>query len=88
MISTLHTAAVVNDWSRHTGITKKIPKCVADYSTHMHGIDTADQYLAYYPFIRRTVKWPKKVFSNFCKAHFSIVMLYLQNPTLIPTNHA
>ena len=28
----------------------------------MHGVDTADQYLIYYPFIRRTVKWPKKVF--------------------------
>jgi hypothetical protein len=28
----------------------------------MHGVDTADQYLAYYPFICKTVKWPKKVF--------------------------
>ena len=28
----------------------------------MHGVDTADQYLDYYPFIRKTVKWPKKVF--------------------------
>jgi hypothetical protein len=28
----------------------------------MHVVDTADQYLAYYPFIRKTVKWPKKVF--------------------------
>ena len=30
----------------------------------MHGVDTADQYLAYYPFNRKTVKWPNKVF--FC----------------------
>ena len=28
----------------------------------MHGVDTADQYLAYYPFIRKTVKWPMKAF--------------------------
>jgi hypothetical protein len=41
MISTLHTAAVVDDSSRRTGITKKL-KCVADYNTHMHGADTAD----------------------------------------------
>jgi len=27
----------------------------------MHGVDTADQYLSYYLFIRKTVKWPKKV---------------------------
>jgi len=44
------------------GVAKKKPKCVRDYNTHMHGVDTADQYLAYYPFIRKTVKWPKKVF--------------------------
>ena len=40
------------------------PKCVIDYSTYMHGVDTADQYLAYYPFIHKTVTWPKKVFSS------------------------
>ena len=28
----------------------------------MHGVDTADQYLTYYPFIRKTVKWPEKLF--------------------------
>jgi hypothetical protein len=28
----------------------------------MHGVDTADQYPAFYPFICTTVKWPKKVF--------------------------
>ena len=44
------------------GVAKKKPKCIIDYNTHMHGVDTADQYLAYYPFIRKTVKWPKKVF--------------------------
>jgi len=38
------------------------PKCVIDYNTYMHGVDTADQYPAYYPFIRKTVEWPKKVF--------------------------
>jgi len=62
MISTLHTAEVTETTSKRTGVTKKKPKCVIDYNTHMHGVDTADQYLAYYPFIRKTVKWPKKVF--------------------------
>jgi hypothetical protein len=28
----------------------------------MHFVDTADQYLAYYQFIRKTVKWPKRAF--------------------------
>jgi hypothetical protein len=89
MISTLHTAAVVDDISRYTGVTKKKPKCIVDYRTHVHGVDTADQYLAYYPFIHKTVKQPKKVFfSTFSNVHFSTVMLYLKNPTLIPTNHS
>jgi hypothetical protein len=43
MISTLQTAAVVDDMSRHTEVTKKKPKCIEDYSTHMHGVDTVDQ---------------------------------------------
>jgi len=64
MISTPHTAEVIEITSRRTGVAKKEPKCIIDYNTHMHGVNTADQYLAYYPFIRKTVKWPKKVF--FC----------------------
>ena len=55
VISTLHTAEVIETISRQTGVAKK-PKCIIDYNTHMHGVDTADQYLAYYPFIRKTVK--------------------------------
>ena len=62
MISTLHTADVIDTTSRRTGVAKKKPKCVIDYNTHMHGVDTVDQYLAYNPFIRKIVKWRKKVF--------------------------
>ena len=51
MISTLHTAEVIETTSRRMGVAKKKPKCVIDYNTHMHSVDTADQYLAYYPFI-------------------------------------
>jgi len=61
MISTLHTADII-ETSRRSGVVKKKPKCVIDYNTHMHGVDTADQYLSHYPFIRKTVKWLKKVF--------------------------
>jgi hypothetical protein len=43
-------------------VAKKKPRCVIGYNSHMHGVDTADQYLVYYPFISKTVKWPKKVF--------------------------
>ena len=56
MISALHTAEVIETTSRQMGVAKKKPKCVIDYNTHMHSVDTVDQYLAYYPFIRKTVK--------------------------------
>ena len=62
MISTLLTAEVIEATRRRVGVAKKKPKCVIDYNTHMHCFDTADQYLAHYPFTRKTVKWPKKVF--------------------------
>jgi len=61
MISTLHTTGIIETTSRRSGVVKKKPKCFIDYNAHMHGVDTADQYLSYYPFIRKTVKWPKKV---------------------------
>jgi len=68
------------------GVAKKKPKCIIDYNTHMHGVVTADQYLAYYPFIRKTVKWPKKYFSIFSNVAFSPVMLPFQGIILIPEN--
>jgi hypothetical protein len=83
IISTLHTTAVVDDnSSRRTGVTKKKPKCVADYNTHMHGVYTADQYLAYYPFTHKTVKWPKKVFFYLlqCALFNSYVVFTKSNP--------
>ena len=40
MILTLHTADVMETTSRRTGVAKKKPKCLIDYNTHMHGVDT------------------------------------------------
>ena len=88
MISTLHTTEVIETTSRRTGVAKKKPKCIIDYNTHMHGVDTADQYLAYYPFICKTVKWPKKVFFYLLQCCFSTVMLPFQRIILIPANHS
>ena len=88
MISTLHAAELIETTSRRMGVAKKKPKCVIDYNTHMHGVDTADQYLAHYPFICKTVKWPKKYFSIFSNVAFSTVMLPFQRIILIPTNHS
>ena len=81
MISTLHTAEAI-ETSRQKGVAKKKPKCVIDYNTHMHGVDIADQYLAHYPFICKTVTWPKKVIFYLlqCCLFNSYVILSKNNP--------
>ncbi|PSN33508.1 PiggyBac transposable element-derived protein 4 [Blattella germanica] len=62
MISTMHSAEMV-EVPRKFGKTKMKPECIVDYNQHMHRVDNADQhFLSIYPFVRRTVKWPTKVF--------------------------
>ena len=85
MISTLHTAEVIETTGRRMGVAKKKPKCIIDYNTHMHSVDTADQYLAYYPFIRKTVKWPKKVF--FYLLHCCLFNSYVTFSKNNPNSH-
>jgi hypothetical protein len=72
VISTMHSAEMVEIPTKF-GKKRMKPVCIEDYSQHMHGVDTADQYLASYPFIRKTYKWLKKVFSVCCNALCSIL---------------
>jgi hypothetical protein len=44
---------------RHEQVKK--PICISHYNMFMKGVDRADQYLAYYSLLRKTVKWMKKV---------------------------
>ena len=44
-----------------TGETVK-PTIVADYSNNMAGVDQSDQFLAYVPLNRRSLKWWRKLF--------------------------
>jgi hypothetical protein len=48
----------------------------------MHGVDTADQYLACYSFIYKAVKWPNKVFFYLhqCALFNSYVVFTKSNP--------
>jgi hypothetical protein len=38
----------------------KNPYAVAQYNKFIMGVDKADQYLSFYSFLRKTVKWSKK----------------------------
>jgi hypothetical protein len=60
MISTVHNLSTVDVQRRH-GHIQKNPICISEYKMFMKGSDRADQYLAYYSLLRKTVKWMKKV---------------------------
>ena len=72
MISTIHEATIVNTGrkDRKTNMAIKKLYAVLHYNKFMKGVDRADQYLSYYSFLGKSVKWSKKV------------VLYLLNCTL------
>jgi len=88
VISTLHTAEVIEATSRRTVVAKKKPRCVIEYNTQMHGVDTADQYLAHYHSFVKLSSGLRKYFSIFSNVAFSTVMLHFQRIILIPANHS
>jgi hypothetical protein len=42
------------------------PECVGDYNAFMHGVDSADQYLALYSFMRKNSEVAKEGISFTC----------------------
>ena len=62
MISTSFSAAVTTVTSRNHHARPQVKPVVVDsYNHHMNGVDIADQYVVYYSFMRKTVKWWQKV---------------------------
>jgi len=75
MINMIHDATVVNTGrqDKETNMEIKKPYAVVQYSKFVKDLDRAEQYLSYYSFLRKTVKWLKKV------------VLYLLNCALFNT---
>jgi hypothetical protein len=75
MVSTIHSAKMTEIQNKRQPEKRMMkPECVADYNKYMHGVDTADQHMSYYPFMRKSVKWTKKVFFvplDFCSMQFT-----------------
>ncbi|CAC5395945.1 unnamed protein product [Mytilus coruscus] len=68
VISTIHdngsteVSRIVQNEGQFQRQQLQCPKMVADYTTHMGGVDRCDQYIQYYFFGHKTLKWPKRVF--------------------------
>ncbi|PSN32578.1 hypothetical protein C0J52_21344 [Blattella germanica] len=61
MLSTVDSAGMVETRDKQDKIKLK-PECIVRYNSHLHGVDMVDQYLVLYPFTRKAIKWPKKLF--------------------------
>ena len=65
MVNTVHPHDTILIKEREKGkgaakFQKEKPVCVHEYNQHMNGVDRMDQKVSYYPFMRRTLKWPVK----------------------------
>ena len=65
MVNTIHPHDTINIKERKKGkgarkFEKQKPVCVHQYNQFMNGVDRMDQKVSYYPFMRRTLKWPVK----------------------------
>ena len=64
MVTTCHhdTMQRVEVWQK--GQKEKVgqlkPECVVAYNASMNGVDKLDQNISYYPFVRKTLNWPKR----------------------------
>ena len=82
ILSSIHTANKATKIQRNfrgEQITKPVP--VLEYNKYMFGVDLADQYLQYYQFLRKTVKWSKKFFIH-------CLNMVIINAFILHKNHA
>ena len=61
MISSSCTAAMM-DIRRRNGEVVRKPVAVNDYNHSINGVDRNDQHCCYYSFVRKTLKWWRKLF--------------------------
>ena len=81
IITVLTTSGSCNviDVQTHRGEHKKKPAIVQLYNNNMLGVDKMDQLASYYAFVRKSVKWWRKVF--FWLLEVSVVNSYISYKT-------
>ena len=68
-------------YPRHAGApSKSKPQVVDEYNWYMLGVDRLDQRMSYYHFVRKSVKWWRKVF-------FWILEVAVVNAYILYTQH-
>ena len=66
ILTGIHKAdSVVSLKRTYKGEKIRKPEAIFIYNLYMSGVDLTDQFLASYSFLRRSVKWSKKLFIHF-----------------------
>lgn len=86
ILSTIHDTSIaqvqrlVNTDGNFSRQNFDCPKAIADYTSNMGGVDRADQYIQYYSYNHKTLKWSKKVFFVLIEmAKFNAFKLFLMS---------
>lgn len=59
------------------------PTAIAEYNSHMGGVDKSDQLLTYYTFQHRTSKWWKRAFFHLLNvAYVNAYIIYKETPSV------
>ena len=62
MLTTIHEAVFVETgWENREGNRVKKPESVYYYCGRLGGVDLSDQLLNYYSFLRKSMKWSRKL---------------------------
>ncbi|CAG2241919.1 unnamed protein product [Mytilus edulis] len=88
LISSIHdfsVGAVQRNVQQADGIFQRqeipCPQMISDYTQYMGGVDRADQYIQYYVFQHKTLKWPKRIFFTMIEMlKFNAFRLFLASP--------
>ncbi|VDI26102.1 Hypothetical predicted protein [Mytilus galloprovincialis] len=88
LISSIHdfsVGAVQRNVQQADGIFQRqeipCPQMISDYTQYMGGVDRADQYIQYYVFQHKTLKWPKRIFFTMIEMlKFDAFRLFLASP--------
>ena len=70
---------VITFYSRGKSRVVKKPEVVAEYNQFMLGVDKIDQMMSYYSFVRKSIKWWRKVF--FWLLDMSVVNSFIKQET-------
>lgn len=84
MLSSAHTPEMVESGKLNSRTKRPImkPKCISDYNLNMGAVDKVDMQINFSEYLRKTIKWYKKLFFHFLdlSVYNAYVLYKVRNP--------